>query len=221
MYVKLLIIYQKFLFIAFHFYIRHRHRDNLSDRNFIPFYTLATSITSLQKDQTLLITITGRPEQVRLAQVQLLREVQRPTKLLVNIPSDFHRYIIGTKGATLKQLEQDTLTTIKVPKPDDRSDTITIEGAKDNVKLCEEKILQLYRTQSNKGLERFDIPSLYHPWIRNHLLEDLQKTYNVTINIAPFSKPSDEISIRGEREPVEQAKARILEYYKKLVCSTF
>ena len=183
---------------------------------FFKFY-LATSITFLHKEQTLLVTITGRPEHVRVAQVQLLREIQRPMKMKVSIPLEFHRYIIGTRGATLKQLEQETLTTIKVPQQDSQSDEIIVEGAKDNVKVCQEKILQLYRTQSNKGFERLSIPCLYHPWIRHQLVDQLQQKYNVTINLPPLMKQADEISIRGEREPVEQAKIKIMEFYKSLV----
>lgn len=165
----------------------------------------------------MLVTITGRPEQVRVAQVQLLREIQKPVQLLVNIPLDFHRYVIGTRGATLKQLEQETLTSIKVPQQDTQSNAIQITGAKDNVKLCEQKILQLYHTQMNKGFERLSIPYLYHPWIRHHLLDELQQQLNVTISLPPLLKQSDEIAVRGEREPVEQAKTRIMQYYKSLV----
>ena len=187
---------------------------------FTPFvlsFLLATNITFLYRDQTLLVTITGRPEQVRLAQVQLLREIQRPTKLAVSIPLDFHRFIIGPRGATLKNLEQETQTSITVPKQDAQSSEIVISGAKDNVKLCEQRILDLYQTQFNKGFERLTIPHLYHPWIRNHLVDELHRELNVTIDLPPPVKQTDEISIRGEREPVEKAKARILQYYKTLV----
>lgn len=176
----------------------------------------STNITFMYKNQTLLVTISGRPEQVRLAQVNLLREIQRPVQKSVHVPWDFHRYIIGTKGAKLKQLEQETGTMIKVPSQDSQSSAILVEGAKDNVNLCEQKILQLYHTQMNKGFERLSIPYLYHPWIRHHLLDEVQRQYGVNISLPPVLKQADEISIRGEREPVEQAKAKIMQYYKSL-----
>ncbi len=81
------------------------------------------------------MTITGRPEQVRAAQVQLLREIQRPVQLSVNVPWDFHKFIIGHRGTTLKQLEQETLTRITVPSQDSQTNAITVAGAKDNVRL--------------------------------------------------------------------------------------
>ncbi len=163
------------------------------------------------------MTITGRPEQVRSAQVQILREIQKPVRLSVNIPLDFHRFIIGTKGATLKLLEQETLSRITVPPQDNPSNAIIIQGAKDNVKLCEQRILELYHTQFNKGFERLSIPYLYHPWIRYQLVDELHRQLNVTIDLPPHIKQTDEITVRGEREPVEQAKARILEFYQTLV----
>ncbi|CAF3329186.1 unnamed protein product [Rotaria socialis] len=176
----------------------------------------STNITFLYKDQTLIVTITGRPEHVRAAQVQIVREIQRPVQLSVNVPLDFHRFIIGPKGATLKQLEQETLTRITVPPQDKPSNAITVLGAKDNVKLCEHRILELYHTQFNKGFERLSIPYLYHPWIRNLLVEDLHRQLNVTVDLPPPIKQTDEITVRGERESVEQAKAKILQFYKSL-----
>ncbi len=163
------------------------------------------------------MTITGRPEQVRSAQVQILRELQKPVKIAVNIPLDFHRFIIGPRGATLRLLEQETLTRIAVPSQDSQSNSIIVSGAKDNVKLCEQKILELYHIQFNKGYERLSIPYIYHPWIRHQLVDELHRQLNVTIDLPPPIKQTDEISIRGEREPVEQAKIRILQFFKNLV----
>ena len=176
----------------------------------------STSITFFNKDQTLIITITGRPEQVRAGQVQILRELQKPTRIIVNVPFDFHRYIIGPRGATLRLLEQETLTRIAVPPQETQSNGIVITGAKDNVKLCEQKILELYHIQLNKGYERLIIPYLYHPWIRHQLVDELHRQFHVTIDLPPPIKQTDEISVRGEREPVEQARIRILQFYQNL-----
>ncbi len=185
------------------------------------FNNLATNITFFYKDQTLIVTITGRPEQVRSAQAQTLRELQKPVKIAVNIPLDFHRFIIGQRGSTLKQLEQETLTRIAVPPQDSQSNAILIQGAKDNVKLCEQKILELYHIQLNKGFERLSIPYIYHPWIRHQLVDELHRQYNVTVDLPPPIKQTDQITVRGERESVEQAKARIMQFYKNLVKSNF
>ena len=179
--------------------------------------SLATNITFFNKDQTLIVTITGRPEQVRAAQVQILRELQQPVKLAVNVPFEYHRYIIGPRAVTLKQLEQETLTRIAIPGQETQSNTITIAGAKDNVKLAEQRILAIYQTQFNKGYERLMIPCLYHPWIRHHLVKDLKAQLNVTIDLPPPIKQTDEVSIRGERQPVEEARARIMQFYQSLV----
>lgn len=93
-----------------------------------------------------------------------------------------------------------------------------ISGAKDNVKLCEQKILELYHIQLNKGYERLSIPCLYHPWIRHELVDELHRQLHVTVDLPPPIKQTDEVSIRGEREPVEKAKAAIMQFYRSLVC---
>ncbi|CAF0936588.1 unnamed protein product [Rotaria sordida] len=204
--------------------IRNSGANNLSNTNGPPLQKIciriqketSTNITFFCKDQTLIVTITGRPEQVRLAQAQILRELQKPIQLAVNIPLDFHRFIIGPRGTTLKLLEQETLTRIAVPPQDSQSNAILISGAKDNVKLCEQKILELYHIQLNKGFERLSIPYLYHPWIRYQLVNELQRQYNVTVDLPPPIKQTDEITIRGEREPVEIAKGRIMQFFQNL-----
>ena len=165
----------------------------------------------------MILTITGRPEQVRSAQIHILHEIQRPVKIEVNIPSDFHRFVLGPRGATLKQLEQETSTRIAVPGQDSKSNKITITGAKDNVKLAEQRIVAIYHTQFNKGYERLSIPAMYHPWIRHDLVDEIQREYHVTIDLPPPSKQIDTISIRGERQPVEQARIRILQHFQTLV----
>lgn len=190
--------------------------------NYFSFYSyeyfyLATNITFFNKDQTLIITITGRPEQVRIAQVQITHQLEKPVKIAVNIPLDFHRFIIGARGATLRHLEQETMTRIAVPRPESQSNGIVISGAKDNVLLCEQKILELYHIQLNKGYERLSIPCLYHPWIRHQLADELHRQLNVTIDLPPPMKQIDEISIRGEREPVEKAKTAIMQFFKTMV----
>ena len=184
---------------------------------FVFFLCLATIVTFFYKDETLIITITGRPENVRSAQVQIVDELQCPIKIAVHIPLDFHRYIIGQRGSTLKSLERETLTHIAVPSQDSESDAVLISGAKDNVKLCEHKIRELYHIQLNKGFERLSIPCLYHPWIRYQLVEQLYHQYKVNIDLPPPSKQIDEISIRGEREPVEKAKEQIIQLVQDLV----
>lgn len=174
----------------------------------------STNITFLSKDQTLIVTITGRPEQVRSAQVQILAEVQQPIKRSVEIPSAFHKFIIGPRAVTLRQLEQETMTKIAIPSQESQSNGIVISGAKDNVKLAEQRIVKIYQTQFNKGYERLPIPSLYHPWIRHQCLEMFQRKFNVTLSLPPPSKPVDELSLRGERQPVEQARNILMQVYQ-------
>ena len=149
--------------------------------------------------------------------MQLLRELQKPVKAAVNIPWDYHRYIIGSRGSILKVLEQETLTRIAVPQQESHSNAIVVTGAKDNVRLCEQKMLELYHIQANKGYEKLSIPYLYHPWIRHRLVTELRRQLNVTVDLPPPIKQTDEISIRGEREPVEQARATIMQFYQSMV----
>lgn len=66
------------------------------------------------------------------------------------------------------------------------------------------------------------MPKIYYPFItgaNNEKLSQLINETNTRINIPPPSVESDEITITGEKEGVENAKNRILQIYEEMVNS--
>lgn len=66
------------------------------------------------------------------------------------------------------------------------------------------------------------MPKIYYPFItgaNNEKLNQLINETNTRINIPPPSVESDEITITGEKEGVENAKNRILQIYEEMVNS--
>jgi hypothetical protein len=159
------------------------------------------------KDQSLHIVITGNEDKVLEAKRAIIIELQQEKEYKHRVSKDLHKYIIGSKGSNLKQLQEKTCTNIQVPKPDQQSDLITITGPKDGVDLAIKEINSLLAEQSKTSSERLKIPKLYHPWIRgpfNETIDRIQAQTGAKINIPPIDVSSDkeDIVITGEKEKV-------------------
>ena len=51
----------------------------------------------------------------------------------MKIPFDYHRYIIGTKGANIRAMMNEHDVNILIPPARDESDDVTISGPRENV----------------------------------------------------------------------------------------
>eukprot|EP00054_Salpingoeca_dolichothecata_P005807 m.36247 g.36247 ORF g.36247 m.36247 type:complete len:428 (+) comp15959_c0_seq1:58-1341(+) len=82
----------------------------------------------------------------------LSKKDENPCKVTINIPAIFHGRIIGRKGETLKQLQRDTKTTIRVPPQNSRRTNVVIEGATEEaVDSCRTRIELLVDAASAKA----------------------------------------------------------------------
>jgi len=52
---------------------------------------------------------------------------------IIKIPKEHHRFILGSKGKRLSDLELLTATKISVPRQDDPSDEIKVTGTRDGI----------------------------------------------------------------------------------------
>lgn len=159
------------------------------------------------KDQSLRIVINGTEEKVLEAKREIISELQQKKEYKHRVSKDLHKYIIGQKGSTLKQLQEKTCTSIQVPKPDEPSDLISITGPKDGINLAIKEINILLAEQSKTSVERLKIPKIYHPWIRgpfNETIDRIQSQTGAKVNIPPIDASNDkeEIVITGEKEKV-------------------
>ncbi len=61
----------------------------------------------------------------------------------VPIFKQFHKFIIGKGGSTIKKIRQETDTKVDLPESGSESDVITITGKKENVEKAQAKIQQI------------------------------------------------------------------------------
>jgi len=74
---------------------------------------------------------TGKPDAVLEAKREILKRFQTQSSLSVDIPKEYHGFILGKGGAKLKELEKQTATKIAIPKENEPSGKIVVTGPKE------------------------------------------------------------------------------------------
>jgi len=58
----------------------------------------------------------------------------------MSIPKEHYRFILGTKGKKLAELELETCTKILIPRQEEASDVIRIMGSKEGIDKAQHEI---------------------------------------------------------------------------------
>ena len=80
----------------------------------------------------------------------------------VPIFKQFHKFIIGKGGATIKKIRQETDTKIDLPESGSDSDVIAITGKKENVEKAVAKIQQIQSEMANVVTVEINVPAKIH-----------------------------------------------------------
>lgn len=69
------------------------------------------------------------------AKREILKRFQTQSSSAVEIPKEYHGFILGKGGAKLKELEKQTATKITIPKETESSGRIVVSGPKEGMHL--------------------------------------------------------------------------------------
>ena len=83
----------------------------------------------------------------------------------MNIPKEHHRVILGKAGTRLQKLELETATKITIPRPDERSNEVTIVGAQEGVQKARHEIQLISDEQVSNRL--FTVTHFQKSFIRS------------------------------------------------------
>ena len=108
---------------------------------------LARCAPASDKERNLNILITGKESAVNKAWVILSKETQQPAREKIIIPEAHHRIIIGKGGATLKKIETDTGTRIKINRD---TDEIVISGPASGFHKAKKTIEKLSQDEARR-----------------------------------------------------------------------
>ncbi|KAG0172167.1 hypothetical protein DFQ28_011451 [Apophysomyces sp. BC1034] len=112
--------------------------------------------------QKVTVVIQGIMTNVEAAKERILALVANladQVTLSLNVPKEFHRFLIGPSGRYVKKLEDKYNVFVKFPKSSDSdsTDTITIRGRKKDANSAKEELVELYEYEKelqNKRKER-------------------------------------------------------------------
>ena len=137
------------------------------------------------------------------------------------MPYEFHRFVIGQKGAGVRQLMNDFDVNIKVPQSEMKSNIVIVTGPPPNVeearKALLERLVELEGEKVDRELKSYeiklDIKPEYHPKIigkRGAVITKLRDDYDVNIQLPRKESPEDSIiTITGYEKNALAAKEAI------------
>lgn len=179
-----------------------------------------------------IVTITGRRENCEKAKKELMALI--PISIEVSIPYEFHRFIIGQKGADVKELMEKHNVNIRVPQPSEKSDIITVTGAKTNTENARNDLLGRLGKWEEEKADRearsfqltFQVEPIYHSKIigkRGAIISTIRSKFDVQIQVPEQNRnnsgneqaqqANDIITVIGYEQNANKAK----EYILKLV----
>uniref|UniRef100_A0A0N4ZK99 Vigilin n=1 Tax=Parastrongyloides trichosuri TaxID=131310 RepID=A0A0N4ZK99_PARTI len=168
------------------------------------------------KDGSLCIMVSGKAPNVEDAHCRLIRELQTQVVMTLKIPKEHYGAIIGTKGASLRKLENEFFCRINIPKEDEGN--IRITGPRVHVNRCAERIYDISKERSKTTSEDLEIPRKFYPWIRGPFNENVDRWTadgTVKVNIPPVNVNSESINVNGDREGVMKVVDEIKRIYRE------
>ncbi|XP_052832875.1 vigilin [Octopus bimaculoides] len=176
-------------------------------------------------NKTDVILITGKPENCEEAKKALLALV--PITLEVEVPFEFHRFIIGQKGKDVRKMMEDHEVSITVPPPEEKSNIIKVTGPPNNVQgakqALEERCTALESEKQDRLLRSYklevEVDSQYHPKIigrKGAVISKIRSDHDVNIQFPERNEVQNVITITGYENNANLAKKAILEIVHEL-----
>lgn len=145
----------------------------------------------------------------------------------VNVPFDFHRYIIGQKGRDVRKLMDEFNVNISIPPQQQQSDIIKVTGPPANVQRAEDALAEKCKTleleKEDRMLKSFeltvDVDPMYHPKLigrRGEVINKMRSDHDVKIQL-PDKSDESTITIIGYEKNCEEAREEILRMVKEYV----
>ncbi|CAO3649574.1 unnamed protein product [Mucor fragilis] len=197
-------------------------------------------IASTNRSGTTTFLIQGTPNDVARAKRELIAGLVVKRTVEIAVPANTRRFIIGAKGANLKQIEALSNTRVNFPRKEDEdfvhhdedSDEVvivTIMGDAQGIRMAKEEIEKIVGEKAAKQTIKIDnLDSKYYLFLagpQNSNIKKLEEEYNVKIHIPAVIVDGNTnrvtaISITGDKEKVQAAKQALEKAYADIEKST-
>lgn len=169
------------------------------------------------------VSIRGSKEGVARAKKQLV-ELSNDKQLNnyeenLNCKYEFHRFIIGKNGLNINKIRDAHNVRVLFPNEDEgeQKNEITIIGKKENVAKARKELESMISALEKTVEITIQVPQKYHQhFLSKKLVNKIAEDNNGVSIQFPKDTDNDKVTIKGAKEFVESAKARVLEIVEKL-----
>lgn len=176
----------------------------------------ATKITVPRTDDNSdVITISGTKEAIDRARDQIQKISEEKSKHGVEelkIPRMYHPFIAGPYNNSVKALEQETGTRIRLDREEDK---VTITGDKENVAKAKDSLMATYEDRKlhcqSVGVEVKKSQHKYVHGYRGQTLQDLFEQTGVWVEVPPMESDVETIVLRGNPQDLGHALSLVYE----------
>lgn len=196
----------------------HKYLIGPRKTNFIDFKARNVDAKSLDDK----IKLHGPPTEVDVILEILEAELQNLRETIIRkdirIEPRIHGYIIGKAGATVDQIREESGAYVFVPKNDEPSEFITLEGTREAVAIAEEKINAI--AKKYEASRKLIIDQQLHGSIIGRGGEKIrsirEKFTQVVFTFPDQGSRNNEITILGPTDEVEECYQYLDEFHKQL-----
>lgn len=160
------------------------------------------------------ITVTGHSENVSEALVAIQEKITeleaqaedrklRSFQLVIDVPSEYHQRLIGPKGVTINALRAKHDVQISLPRGDEKSDQITIQGYEAATRACAAEIDDLVEEVRSMFTQEVSIDAGFHSrmiGVRGKNLKKLMEEFGVEIRFPRDAADPNLVIIAGKSE---------------------
>lgn len=170
-------------------------------------------------DTAVSFMITGFSNKIESAKQLLICELKHKETIEYSVPKEYHRHILGKKGAKLIDIQIATGTKITVPKTTSDDEIIVISGPKEYLDKAKKHIDDIINDRLMKNAIILKIPIEFLPFLQ-HKSESINNDYGIQIHVPSRNSENDEIKFVGSLEGIEAAKKYVTQYIEHLRTST-
>ncbi|GMT13662.1 hypothetical protein PFISCL1PPCAC_4959, partial [Pristionchus fissidentatus] len=128
----------------------------------------------------------------------------RSWSMTINIPAEYHQKIIGLRGVVVNELRKKHDVNISLPKGEEKSDEITLQGYEEKARACAAEIESIVEELRSMIVHEIVLDARAHPRIigaRGKNVRKLMEDYNVEIRF-PRSETADPdlVTVSGKDE---------------------
>ncbi|ODV77921.1 vigilin [Suhomyces tanzawaensis NRRL Y-17324] len=120
------------------------------------------------------------------------------------LPKEKHRFIVGPSGSIRRALQTEFNATIDIPRPNDDSTIIKLQGLPEKVEALKAKIAELVKDDWNVSI---DVPQEFHALVseRGAIFNKLKKEFNVEVQHGNLTRQAAKLSSASIPTPPESA----------------